>query len=65
MLDAFADICQNAKMQHGRRKVGTGSLGCSTLKSLFQGLEVKEGSWGLGTFLTESVKAGDLLAGAF
>jgi histone-lysine N-methyltransferase EZH2 len=31
---------------------------------LCQGLEVKESRWGLGTFLTQDVKAGDLIAGA-
>ena len=31
---------------------------------MFQGLAVKDSQWGLGTFLTEDVKAGDLLAGA-
>lgn len=31
---------------------------------LSQGLKVEESQWGLGTFLTEDVKAGDLLAGA-
>ncbi|KIM78185.1 hypothetical protein PILCRDRAFT_824654 [Piloderma croceum F 1598] len=44
--DAFSDICQNASLQQGRRK----------------GLKVKESQWGLGTFLTGDVKAGDLLA---
>lgn len=33
------------------------------LRDTEQKLEVKKSSWGLGTFLVEVAKAGDLLAG--
>ncbi|EGN92578.1 hypothetical protein SERLA73DRAFT_117187 [Serpula lacrymans var. lacrymans S7.3] len=46
LLDSTNNICQNSQIQRGHSK----------------GLDVKEGTWGLGTFITEPAKEGDLIA---
>lgn len=57
--------CCNNDLQHGKFKVRASSFSWrSQLSGCLQALEVKEGAFGLGLFLLEPAKAGDLIGGA-
>lgn len=55
--------CRNSQIQRGTYRV-SGPLDASHGHAhIQQKLEVKMSSWGLGSFLAEAAKAGDLITG--